>query len=214
MTKLSQQNVDTGLGLERIAMILQEKETIFETDLFTSTLTLLEKFFSVAYPPFSSTHAELTKEQHETTRSFRIITEHLRSTSTLIKDGVLPSNEGRGYVLRRLIRRMYYHMQKMTGMKWQYDKTSLFPFFTDAIRIVFPEMQIDFIVDTLIKECLQFQETIQKGQKILDQAMQQATKTGGVLSGDIVFQAYDTYGIPVELMAEVAQERGLNIDME
>ncbi len=231
VTKLPQQNVDTGMGFERICMILQNKETIFETDIFAGIIPQIENFISAQfneprlYPAYHKAWKDMSDFDKTYTRSYRIVTDHIRTASVLLQEWVLPSNEGRGYVVRRLIRRMYYHLQKMwlDTKIWQNTEEQLNTFFgpivssiiarkTDASKTT--TAKTDSTLYALVKECLQFQDTIRKWQKILDQWFQKAKQADNILSWDFVFQAYDTYGLPVELMQEVAEQQWLTVDMD
>lgn len=227
LTPLPQKNVDTGMGLARLLMILQHKETIFETDMFEHIIKPLEKFFSKQfgeqrnYPPYTTSQLEMTDQQRYITRSYRIITEHINSSVFLLRDWVLPSNEWRGYVLRRLIRRMYYHLQKigLDTLAWTHTQEDLIdlllPITKEILRLD-DDTQSDAATITtfLTKECLHFQDTIKKSGKMVDQAFQKAkNETAGMLPGQFVFQAYDTYWIPVELLAELAQAEGMSVDI-
>jgi alanyl-tRNA synthetase len=214
LTQLPQQNVDTGMGFERITMVLQWKETIFETDIFAQHIATIEACIGKQYPPYHLAQADQTDLDVLLTRSFRIITDHTRSAIVLLRDGVSPSNEWRGYVLRRLIRRMFYHLQKISdeSIAWKRDAVTLDTFFGQLVQATDTSLP-NTIASSLSKECLNFQETIRKGQKIIDTALSNAAKTGK-LDGQFVFQAYDTYGIPVELLAELAQQQHIALDMK
>lgn len=221
VTKLPQQNVDTGMWFERICMILQDKETIFETDVFNDIISHIEKYISAqfdescVYPGYHTSGKDMTDLQKIQTRSYRIITDHMRASIMLLSEWVLPSNEWRGYVLRRLIRRMFYHLQKMwhDAKVWKDTNDTLQSFFAPIVTSILGKPQ-ESVIYALIKECLQFQDTIRKWQKILDQWFEKAKNSNAILGGDFVFQAYDTYGIPVELMQELAEQQGLTVDME
>ena len=214
LTQLPQQNVDTGMWFERIAMVLQGKETIFETDIFAQHIASIEEIVGKKYPPYTIVQANQTNLDAVLTRSFRIITDHARSSIVLLRDGVVPSNEWRGYVLRRLIRRMFYHVQKISdeSVAWKRDMTTLQTFFMRLVWATDASLS-DSIAWALAKECLNFQETIRKWQKIIDTALSNAAKTGK-LDGQFVFQAYDTYVIPVELLAELAAQQQITLDMD
>ena len=215
LTQLPQQNVDTWMGLERMCMIIQDKETIFETDIFENIIKNIEEFLWIEYPPYYRDAAHQTDKDKIVMRGFRIITDHVRASLTLMRDGVLPSNEGRGYVLRRLIRRMYYHLQKngLDMKAWNQTHEDLAKLFGSIAQSLFRKDHTD-IVAGITKECVQFQDTIKRWEKILMQAYEKAAKTDKILSGQFAFQAYDTYGIPVELLLEMAQQQGINVDMD
>jgi alanyl-tRNA synthetase len=214
LTKLPQQNVDTGMWFERIAMVLQGKETIFETDIFAPIIAVIEEFTGISYPPYSISDDQQTQQQRVSTRSFRIITDHTRAAVVLLRDWVLPSNEWRGYVLRRIIRRMFYHLQKLcdVSVAWKSDAVTLDAFFSSCVLCVGTGLPVS-IITSLRKECMSFQETIRKWQKLIDATLESA-KVTGKLDGQFAFQAYDTYGIPVELLIELAEQQSISIDME
>lgn len=233
LSALPQKNVDTGMGLWRLLMILQDKETIFDTDIFRPILEALGSYFSSQfwqsrpYPSYSISELAMTDEQKVITRSYRIIAEHINSSTFLLRDGVLPSNEWRWYVLRRLIRRMFYHMQKIghDRVVWKNTHDTLAPFFLPIVLQILVtdndwekneqlEKQAERINTLLVKECLQFQDTIRKADKMIDQAFEKAKReTNSVLPWSFVFQAYDTYGIPVELLWELAFAEKVSLDM-
>ncbi|MBS3946712.1 MAG: alanine--tRNA ligase [Dethiobacter sp.] len=199
---LAQKNIDTGAGLERLAVVLQGVNNLFEID---TVSPLLHHFAAVTGVPYNK---EETKDV-----SLRIITEHLRGTSFLIADGILPSNEGRGYVLRRLLRRAVRH-GKLLGQNS--------PFLHRAVEIVsdqygetYPELirSREFVAKVVQIEEERFHETLEQGTKILNELIWQLGKRG-VLSGEAAFKLYDTYGFPVELTREILAENQLVLDME
>jgi alanyl-tRNA synthetase len=152
--KAGQNNVDTGMGFERLIMVLQNTETIFETDIFAYGIETIEGFTDTHYSDYL--------------QSYRILLDHLRSATFLICDGVVPSNEGRGYVLRRLIRRGYFNLTKLTTL----DTPKLAQFFTQFVTGVIDDFsssyegmagKAEFVVNMLTKECQQFQQTISNG---------------------------------------------------
>lgn len=227
LSPLPQKNVDTGMGLGRLLMFLQDKETIFDTDLFKPILEALGQYFTVQfwipreYPSYSVSEIAMTDEQKVITRSYRIIAEHINSSTFLLRDWVVPSNEWRWYVLRRLIRRMFYHMQKigLDELAWKTTQEELIAFFLPIITQILvtdqdQHTQPNNVAIMLVKECMQFQDTIKKSWKMIDQAFQKAKVNGNMLPGEFIFQAYDTYGIPVELLDELAQAEDLALDMD
>ena len=195
-TKLKQKNVDTGLGLERMAMLLQGKETPFDTELFAPVMEKL---------------SELQKIDNIESR--RIIAEHLRSSMMIIADGGRPSNLDRGYVLRRLIRRMIRHMNKL-----QIDLnelTTLIGIYVENLKGMYPELdQNEQTIKTVIMdEKDKFVKTLNKGEKEFEKVIgKMEGKT--VIPGDVVFKLYDTYGFPPEVTKELASENGYEIDLE
>ncbi|MDI3322935.1 alanine--tRNA ligase [Pontibacterium granulatum] len=197
MTPLPKPSVDTGMGLERIAAVMQNVHSNYEIDLFQNLL--------------KATAAAVGSSDMDN-KSLRVIADHIRSCSFLITDGVLPSNEGRGYVLRRIIRRAIRHGNKL-GAKG--------PFFNQLVAALVAEMgeaypelvkAQDQIERVLLKEEQQFAKTLDNGMSLLKEAMDNLE--GKVISGDTVFKLYDTYGFPVDLTADVARENELTIDME
>lgn len=211
-SKLSQQNVDTGMWLERLMMIIQKKETIFETDLFQNTMTSIEKLSQKDYPPYQTIQSQQTKSQKEQTQSFRIIADHIRASVFLIADWVVPSNELRGYVLRRLIRRAFFHYSKLTS------KVDIKKFATDLTQSVIDKYKAFFtelenatnIEHVLIEECNQFQKTLDRGEKKLYDILGQ--KNSAEISGEEAFLLYDTFGFPLDLTKELAQKSGYSVD--
>ena len=197
MTPLPKPSVDTGMGLERIAAVMQNVHSNYEIDLFQNLL--------------KATAAAVGSSDMDN-KSLRVIADHIRSCSFLITDGVLPSNEGSGYVLRRIIRRAIRHGNKL-GAKG--------PFFNQLVAALVKEMGEAYpelakaqgqIERVLLKEEQQFAKTLDNGMSLLQDAMDEME--GKVISGETVFKLYDTYGFPVDLTADVARENELTIDME
>ncbi len=197
MTPLPQPSVDTGMGLERMATVLQGVHSNYETDLFENLITATARILDV---------------RDLDNKSLRVISDHIRSTSFLIADGVVPSNEGRGYVLRRIIRRAIRHGYQLG------HKTPFMHFLVDPLIAemgeVFPEL-VDArgrVMRALQQENEKFNETLDQGLRILDQEI--SNLTGNVIAGGSVFKLYDTYGFPADLTADIAREHGLTIDSE
>jgi alanyl-tRNA synthetase len=214
-TKLPQQNVDTGMGLERLAMILQWKKTIFETDLFEWIIKTIEKYTNKKYPPYSVDEEKLSDTEKQITRRFRIITDHLRGSLFLIADGVLPSNEGRGYVLRRLIRRAFYNFYLLNK---EVDYKKAVNDIYKAVESKYWEFRTNLknnenLVKILVQEMEKFQRTISKWLKLIDEIINEIkAKNQNMIDGGIVFKLYDTYGFPLELTKEIAESNNLKID--
>jgi len=187
LTKLSAQSVDTGMGFERMAMVLQNKTSPYDTDIFQQAIHSVEKVLGISY----SNH----------TKHIRIITDHCRTSLSLIAENIQPSNEGRWYVLRMLIRRMYYNIVLLNDTVdiWALAEqlTSFFGF-TENNKTI------------LLKEISQFQKTLKNGQKEFEKILQSTTDK--VIAGKDIFKLYDTFGFPRELTKELAQERWLTID--
>lgn len=188
-------SVDTGMGLERVSAVLQHVHSNYEIDLFQSLL---------------AASAQAIGCVNEEQPSLKVVADHIRSTGFLIADGVLPSNEGRGYVLRRIIRRACRHGNKL-GAKGSF-------FYQIVAALVaemgeaFPELknQQAHIERVLKAEEEQFAKTLEQGLKILEQDL--AELKGSVVPGDVVFKLYDTYGFPMDLTGDIARERGLTLD--
>ena len=197
-TKLKQRNVDTGLGIERMTMILEGKETPFETELFFHIMDKL---------------VELQKVDNIASR--RIIAEHLRSSMMIIADGGRPSNIDRGYILRRLIRRMIRHMNKL---EISLDELStLIELNVENLKEMYPELENkkEIIKNVILEEKDKFVKTLTKGEKEFEKEISEIRKQGKeVVDGKIVFRLYDTYGFPPEVTEELAQENGMKIDKE
>ena len=190
-------SVDTGMGLERIAAVLQGVHNNYDIDLFKALVAAAAQ--------------QLGVEDHSHT-SLRVVADHLRSCAFLITDGVLPSNEGRGYVLRRILRRAIRHGNKLGATEPFFAK--LVPALVKEMGDAYPELvkQQDAIIKALASEEEQFARTLDKGMDILEQAL--ASLEGNQIPGDVVFRLYDTFGFPVDLTNDIARERGLELDIE
>ena len=190
-------SVDTGMGLERIAAVLQGVHNNYDIDLFRALVAAAAQ--------------ELGVEDHSHT-SLRVVADHLRSCAFLITDGVLPSNEGRGYVLRRILRRAIRHGNKLGATEPFFAK--LVPALVQEMGDAYPELvkQQDAIIKALASEEEQFARTLDKGMDILEQAL--SSLEGNQIPGDVVFRLYDTFGFPVDLTNDIARERGLELDVE
>ena len=214
-TKLPQQNVDTGMGLERLAMILQWKKTIFETDLFEWIIKVIEQATWHKYPPYSVDEENLSDEEKWITRRFRIITDHLRGSLFLIADGVIPSNEGRGYVLRRLIRRAFYNLY-LLNKQVDYKKTVKDIY--KAVEEKYGEFRTNLqnnetLSDIIITEMEKFERTISKWLKLLEEIIKTIEDINSdTIEWEIIFKLYDTYGFPFELTKEITESEWLKID--
>jgi len=190
-------SVDTGMGLERISAVLQGVHNNYDIDLFKALI--------------AATAQELRVEDRSHT-SLRVVADHLRSCAFLIADGVLPSNEGRGYVLRRILRRAIRHGNKLGATEPFFAK--LVPALVKEMGEAYPELvkQQDAIMKALSSEEEQFARTLDKGMDILEQAL--SSLEGNQIPGDVVFRLYDTFGFPVDLTNDIARERGLELDIE
>ena len=197
MEKLPKPSVDTGMGLERISAVLQHVNSNYEIDIF-------QKLIAKA--------AELTGEKDLNNKSLRVIADHIRSCAYLIADGVIPSNEGRGYVLRRIIRRAIRHGHLLGAKETFFYKLvpTLIEAMADAGQQI-KEKQTN--VEKLLRlEEEQFARTLERGLTLLDDALSQVKDH--ILPGEVAFKLYDTYGFPLDLTADVCRERHINIDEE
>ena len=203
-TDLEHKNIDTGMGLERIACIMQGVDTIFDVDTIKHILSTVEKMSGVEYGKGDKTDV-----------SIRIITDHIRAVSFLVGDGVLPSNEGRGYVLRRLLRRAARH-GKLLGIKENF----LYKLVDEVIKVsgeAYPELveKESYIKKVIRIEEEKFNETIEQGMDILASYIEELKKNNEtVLSGENAFKLYDTYGFPIDLTQEILEEENLSLDEE
>ncbi|PJG82425.1 alanine--tRNA ligase [Caviibacterium pharyngocola] len=197
LEKLPRPSVDTGMGLERISAVMQHVNSNYEIDIFQQLIAKV---------------AELTGQTDLTDKSLRVIADHIRSCAYLIADGVIPSNEGRGYVLRRIIRRAVRHGHLLGAKETFFYKLvpTLIEVMAEAGKQV-QEKQAN--VEKLLRlEEEQFARTLERGLALLDEAL--ANVKDNVLSGDVAFKLYDTYGFPLDLTADVCRERNITIDEE
>ncbi|MCZ2491858.1 alanine--tRNA ligase [Dellaglioa carnosa] len=202
---LPHQNIDTGMGLERVVSIFQNAKTNFETDLFLPLIDATEKM--------SDNKKYDDNEQDDI--SFKVIADHARAISFAIGDGALPSNEGRGYVIRRLIRRAVMHGQKL-GIEGSF-LTSLVPVVGNIMKDYYPEVleQAEYISKIVRSEEERFNETLKDGLQLLNNLIETTkAENKSELSGAGVFKLYDTYGFPFELTKEYAEDEGLSVDQE
>ena len=196
--ELPKKSVDTGMGLERIAAVLQGVHSNYEVDLFKNLIA-------------ASEDATSTKAEGDLAASHRVIADHLRSTSFLIADGVTPSNEGRGYVLRRIMRRAMRHAHLLGAQDPLMHR--LVPALITEMGEAYPELgrAQAFIEDTLKQEEIRFRTTLGRGMGLLDEATKDLSE-GGIISGKTAFTLYDTYGFPLDLTQDEARRRGLSVD--
>jgi len=203
-TRLAHPNIDTGMGLERLACIMQDVDNLFEVDTIRNILDYICKITNVKYG-----------ENEKQDISIRVITDHIRSTTMMVCDGVLPSNEGRGYVLRRLLRRAARH-GRLLGLKK--------PFLCDVAKVVinesreaYPELaeKADYIQKIIRIEEERFESTVDQGLEILNEFIAETkAKNENVISGSMAFKLHDTYGFPLDLTREIADENNLKVDEE
>ena len=203
-SELEQKNIDTGMGLERLACIVQDVDSMFDIDTIRA---LREHVCRLAGKEYENDYA--------TDVSIRVITDHIRSVTFMISDGIMPSNSGRGYVLRRLLRRACRH-GRLLGIQGEF-LVELAQTVIDGSKDGYPELdeKKDFIFKVITKEEEQFNKTIDQGLSILESLQAQMEGSGRtVLSGEEAFRLYDTYGFPVDLTREILEEKGLSIDEE
>ena len=203
-TDLEQKNIDTGMGLERLAVAVQDVDSIFDVD---TLLALRNKVCEIAGKKY--------KENEKKDVSIRVITDHIRSATFMISDGIMPSNEGRGYVLRRIIRRADRH-GKLLGIDGAF-LVGLAKAVIAGSKDGYPELaeKQDFILSVIEQEEEKFEKTINQGLEILE-GIQKDMEAKGVktMSGEDAFKLYDTYGFPIDLTKEILEEKGMDIDEE
>jgi len=201
LVELKQKNIDTGAGLERVAMALQGVHSLYDTD---QVRPLYDHFTSLADPARRDQQVPL-----------RVVTEHSRGTTFLIADGVIPSNEGRGYVLRRLLRRAV-RFGRLLGIEGDF-MTEAATLVIDQMGSAYPNLKErhDYIRQVVSLEEQKFQETLAQGTEILEGYLEKMEKEGEkVLPGNLAFKLYDTFGFPLDLTAEILQEKGFSVDRE
>lgn len=203
-SELEQKNIDTGMGLERLATVVQDVDSIFDVDTIQALRDHVCRLAGKEY-----------KKEYSWDVSIRIVTDHIRSATFMISDGILPSNEGRGYVLRRIIRRAARH-GRLLGIEGEFlaelSKTVI-----EGSKDGYPELEEkkDFIFNVLTQEENKFNKTIDQGLAILAEMEETMTKEGKkVMSGEDAFKLYDTYGFPIDLTKEILEEKGFSIDEE
>lgn len=202
-TPLPNKNIDTGMGLERMASIAQNVRTNYETDLFMPIIEDVEKISGKKY-----------QENAEQDVAFKVIADHIRTIAFAIGDGALPANEGRGYVLRRLLRRAVRFSQSLDiNEPFMYQ---LVDTVADIMEPYYPEVKqkADFIKRVIKSEEERFHETLEEGLAILNDMIKDAKAGGNVINGKEAFKLYDTYGFPIELTEEIADNEGLTVDMK
>ncbi len=202
LVPLKQTGVDTGMGLERITCVMQNVDNVYETDLFAATLASIEALTGITY----KTATPAIKA------AFNVLADHVRSSSLIIADGGSPSNEGRGYVLRKIIRRAALFAQKLS------DK-NIFPevarAFIQDMSSIYPELGVNekIIISLLTNEIEQFSNNLIRGQAILQTYLEEQAATK-IINGQQAFKLYDTYGFPLEVTMLAAQEHGFTVDIE
>ncbi|QSB03884.1 alanine--tRNA ligase [Natronoglycomyces albus] len=208
--ELPKKNIDTGMGMERMAALLQGVDNMYEID---QVRPLIDKTTELTGKRYGVSTSQTASQSHPDDVRFRVVADHLRSSLMLISDGIVPSNEGRGYVLRRLMRRAIRSV-RLLG----YDKAALpdlLPVARDCMQDAYPEVAADFerISTYAYAEEDAFLRTLRTGTTILDTAVSETKRSGGaVLSGTKAFELHDTYGFPIDLTLEMAEEQGLKVD--
>ena len=203
-TPLAHPNIDTGMGLERIAMVLQNKDNIFEVDVMVEIISEIERLAGIKY-----------KEDKKADVSIRVIADHAKAMTFLVADGVIPSNEKRGYVLRRLIRRAYRH-GKLLGIEGEF-LTNIIDKVIDTYKVEYEELAAnrDKIKEIIKDEEDRFQKTIDQGlDRLEDLISDMEEENKDVLNGEEAFKLYDTYGFPLDLTKEILEEKNLKVDEE
>ena len=202
MTPLPEPCIDTGMGLERIAAVCQGKLNNFDTDIFAGIISLLERLSGRRY-----------SEGGQTAVAMRVIADHGRASAFLIADGVIPSNEGRGYVLRRIIRRAVRY-GRVIGLRENFMKQVAHQV-ADDMSEVYPELDRarGFMEQVLEHEETRFAETLEKGLAMLEEEIARLRSEGkDTIAGEFIFKLYDTYGLPIDVVIDVSKEQGLKID--
>ena len=203
-TDLIQKNIDTGMGLERLAVVVQDVDSIFDVDTLCALRNKVCEIAGVTY-----------KTDEKTDVSIRVITDHIRSVTFMVSDGIMPSNEGRGYVLRRLLRRAARH-GRLLGIEGKF-LSKLCETVIEGSKDGYPELEEkkEFIIKVISEEEDKFNKTIDQGLSILaDMEADLAAKGEKVLSGADAFKLYDTYGFPIDLTKEILEEKNISIDEE
>ncbi|MCI8291995.1 MAG: alanine--tRNA ligase [Hespellia sp.] len=203
-TELEQKNIDTGMGLERLACVVQDVESMFDVDTIKSLREHACQIANVTYGADDSTDV-----------SIRVTTDHIRSVTFMISDGIMPSNEGRGYVLRRLLRRACRH-GRLLNIQGEF-LVKLATTVIEGSKDGYPELEEkrEFILKVIAKEEEKFNKTIDQGLRILSEVIQKMEeKQEKVLTGENAFRLYDTYGFPIDLTREILEEKGMQIDEE
>ncbi len=201
-TELENKNIDTGMGLERLATVMQDVDSIFDVDTIKAIRDKICEFAGVTYG-----------DDYKTDVSIRVITDHIRSVTFMVSDGITPSNEGRGYVLRRLLRRAARH-GRLLGIQGEF-LAKLSETVMAESHTGYPELldRKDYIIKLITVEEQNFNKTIDQGLSILNTMMEHLQKSGEkVLSGENTFKLYDTYGFPIDLTIEILEEKGFSVD--
>ena len=202
LVPLKQTGVDTGMGLERVTCVLQGVDTVYKTDLFLPLIAATEKLTGLDYH----------KQDDRTKAAFHVLADHIRSSSLIIADGGSPSNEGRGYVLRKIIRRAALFAQKLTTKNIFPDLAKVF---IESMSPIYPELKTNetIIVSLLHSEIEQFAQNLIRGQQILEGCFKEQAESKQI-TGEQAFKLYDTYGFPFEVTMVASEERGFSVDFD
>ncbi|MES2629634.1 MAG: alanine--tRNA ligase [Bacteroidota bacterium] len=203
LKELAAQHVDTGMGFERLCMVLQAKQSNYDTDVFTTTIAKVEELSGISY----------TRTQEKKDIAFRVIADHIRAVSFAIADGQLPSNTGAGYVIRRILRRAIRYGYSFLNMDQPFINT-LVAVIADQMGTQFPEIvkQQDFVTKVIREEEEGFLKTLESGIKRFEQHA--AALDGKIIDGKFAFLLYDTFGFPIDLTDLMAREKELSVDMD
>ena len=198
--ELPKKNIDTGMGLERVAFLLQDVENIYEIDQVRPLIDLASELSGRKYGANETDDVRM-----------RVIADHIRSALMLMSDGVSPSNEGRGYILRRLLRRSIRALRLLGVTEPSFER--LFTTSKDAMVEAYPELEENFarVLRSALAEEVGFRRTLEAGSAVLDEEIE---KAAGALSGEVAFLLHDTYGFPIDLTVEIAEENGLTVDRD
>jgi alanyl-tRNA synthetase len=219
--KLSKHNVDTGMGFERITMVSQKKKTVFDTDLFSSVIQKIEELSGLKYGNKTDEEYTISGELDfiSIRKMMRIVADHLRTSAFVIADGARPGNTGSGYILRRILRRIIRLTDKL-GLK-DGSFVKIIDVIIEKYKDAYPELKLNEILikDEVVKEELKFRQTLEKGLKEFEKAILSIGEitigsSDNIMSGEIAFDLYSTYGFPIELTLEIAKEKGIEIDIE
>ena len=208
LRNLPAKHVDTGLGLERLVSILQGVRSNYDTDIFSPIFARIEQLTGAR--PYMGRLGAADKDNIDT--AYRVIADHIRTLTFAITDGAVPSNIGRGYVLRRILRRAVRYGRQMLGAKSGFF-AQLVPVVVDRFGGAFPELRKDpaRVAAVILEEEESFGRTLDRGIKLFEEV---ASKSAGVIGGADAFKLYDTFGFPIDLTVLMAQERGMTVDMD
>lgn len=217
LTPLSKSYVDTGMGLERLTSIMQNEQNNYHTDIFSPLIKKISTLSGKEYYKNLNSFKSLTekKTQEQINASFCVVSDHIRAASFLIQDGVMPKGEGRGYVLRRIMRRAIRFANSLSQDKHLFS--SLSTTLIDSMKGIYPELEIQkqHIINTIKTEETQFLKTLDQGLFLLEKEINKMSQTNTkILDGKQAFKLYDTYGFPMDLSSLILKEKGLNLDTE